>query len=387
MGGLLGLGGGASGTGFAAPQATTLTPGTSAGQQAQAYTTNQDALRQQQILLNALGSADGIGNQSRVYGQLQQVAAGQGPNPAAAMLNQATGQNVANQAALMAGQRGASSNAGLLAREAAQQGAATQQQAVGQGAALQAQQSLGALGAAGSLAQNQAAQQVGAIQSNTAAQQQEQQILQQALANQNNQNVAMQSNVNNANAGLASTQMQGQHELLGGVLGGVGSALGLAEGGEIDDDQSFSKGFADSYGSKVSPLTTGLIKLGGGIRSMLTNSTTPTEAPLKMPGPVSAVGKFLTGAFEAPQGGPQADASGTLLAALGGNVGSKLKQGGKVPGKPKVGGKVDSYANDTIDAKLSPGEIVLPRSVTQSADPVGESARFVQNELAKRGKK
>lgn len=110
----------------------------------------QSALQQangvnaQQSALGNLGSV--YGQQQLTANQLQNIAAGRGPNPAQAMLAQQTGQNVANQAALMAGQRGAGANVGLLARQAAQQGAATQQQAVGQGATMQAQQSLGALG-------------------------------------------------------------------------------------------------------------------------------------------------------------------------------------------------------------------------------------------------
>ncbi len=98
---------------------------------------------QQQAIQGLQGVA---GSQANTLAQLQGVANGTGPNPAQAMLNQQTGQNVANQAALMAGQRGAGANVGLMARQIAQQGAATQQQAVGQGASMQAQQSLGALG-------------------------------------------------------------------------------------------------------------------------------------------------------------------------------------------------------------------------------------------------
>jgi len=42
------------------------------------------------------------------------------------------------------------------------------------------------------------------------------------------------------------------------------------------------------------------------------------------------------------------------------------KQGGAVPGKAKVPG--DSPKNDTVHAKLSPGEIVIPRSIVGSSD-------------------
>ena len=79
--------------------------------------------QQQQNLLQALQNQGALQNQSNVYNQLQQVAQGQGPNPAQAMLNEATGTNVANQAALMVSARGAASNPGLIARQAAMQGA------------------------------------------------------------------------------------------------------------------------------------------------------------------------------------------------------------------------------------------------------------------------
>lgn len=78
------------------------------------------------------------------------------------------------------------------------------------------------------------------------------------------------------------------------------------------------------------------------------------------------------------------------LAANGGKVvnGEQLAAKGKmVPGKPKVGGAKNSYANDNVKALLSPGEIVLPRSVTQSKDPVNNAAKFVQAVMAKQGLK
>ena len=113
--GLVGLGGGAGGTSFQGPSAAQITNPTNAQQIGTAYTGTQGSLTQQQQLLQALQGQNGIGNQSQVYNQLQGVVNGTGPNPAQAMLNQQTGQNVAQQAALMAGQRGAASNVGLIA--------------------------------------------------------------------------------------------------------------------------------------------------------------------------------------------------------------------------------------------------------------------------------
>lgn len=50
--------------------------------------------------------------------------------------------------------------------------------------------------------------------------------------------------------------------------------------------------------------------------------------------------------------------------------------GGEIPGKAKVPG--DSAANDTVDAELSPGEIVLPRSIAQSENAPEMAAEFVR---------
>jgi hypothetical protein len=426
--GLLGLGGGAGGTGFAGPQAANITPGTDAGQIQTAYTGNQNALAQQQALLQALQAQQGIQNQSQVYGQLQNVAAGQGPNPAQAMLNQSTGQNVANQAALMAGQRGAGANVGLMARQAAQQGAQTQQQAVGQAAALQSQQSLNAIGAAGNLATQQAQQQIGATQTATQAQQSEQQILQNALASQNNANVTMQSNINNANAGLANTMLQGQQGVMGGLMGGAGAALGLAEGGTVPEkmaDGGFMSGWAganaDAPSGPISgfgqymngganpganALAKGMTQLGAGIGNKVRGSgqgnlqdTTPgavanptnnyaTAANNFGTAPGASVGDFGASPMSAPNMGSQfnQDPSAPKL-AKGGNVGGKLKSGGGVPGAAAVKG--NSYKNDIVDAKLSPGEGVIDRETMNDPGPAGQMARLLMTmvEAKKKGKK
>lgn len=242
-----------------------------------------NAMNQQQGFNGQLGAANGIGTQNSaiaglqgVAGQYQNLANGVGPNPAQAMLNQQTGQNVANQAALMAGQRGAGSNVGLLARQAAQQGANTQQQAVGQGATMQAnqqiaalqglgntQQAIGGLGttqagmqqaginAQGALAgqqvgQNMAANQAANNQANVMAGQQiagtgaatQAQLanagqLQGAVGNYNTANVSNNNSVNAGNTALAQTNMQGNQAMVGGLMNGLGSIMGGARGGYV----------------------------------------------------------------------------------------------------------------------------------------------------------
>lgn len=203
-----------------------------------------------------------------VYGQQQQLAQallaqsqGQGPNPALAQLNMATGQNVATQAALMASQRGAAVNPALVARLAAQQGAGIQQDAIGQAAAMQAQQQLAA-----------------------------QQNLQQQYAGMQNANLGLSGQqaqtgmqAQQINAGVAAANQQGQNQITGA-----------------------------------------LINAGGGVAA-------------------KAVG---------------------------------AAHGGLIPGEPEVHG--DSEANDTVPALLSPGEIVIPRSIVNGPNAHKNAAHFVK---------
>lgn len=212
------------GAGFEA-KAADITNATTPEQLAQSQAQTQQGLGQQQAFLQALQGQNGIGNQSSVFNQLQNVASGQGPNPAQTALANATGQNVANQAALMGSQRGASQNAGLMARQAANQGANIQQQAAGQAANMQANQSLNALNQMGGIAGQQVNQQAGTLQNynQNAQNNQAAQMNAQNAFNQNN--VAMQSNMNNANQAIAAGNQKAQGDLFGGLMSGVGSAI------------------------------------------------------------------------------------------------------------------------------------------------------------------
>lgn len=376
--GLLGIGGGDAGTG------QNITNPTNQNQLNDAYISAQNAQTSQAALLAALQGQNGVQNQSQVYNQLQGVANGTGPNPAQTMLNQSTGQNVANQAALAAGQRGASGNVGLMARQAGQTGAAVQQNAAGQAATLQANQSLNALGQAGNVATNQVENQIGATTANTQAAQSEQGVL-------NNANAG----VNAINGQLANTTVQGQQSIVGGGLQGIGAAL-MAEGGPVQkladggtpqsSAGSFLSGWAGGTNGQPAPigsdpgaqaLSQGMSSLGKGIGNQLNTQSTPmTNSGFTDP--------ELGSQFSSQSLGVSAPSLGADLAlSKGGNVGSKLKSGGHVPGKPKVAG--NSYANDTVKAMLSPGEVVIPNSVMQSKDPINNAAKFVASIMAKKG--
>lgn len=322
----------------------------------------QSSIEQQQNFVNQLqaqqagvaAQQQGLGNLNDIYAQQQAVANGQGPNPAQAELAQATGANVANQAALMAGQRGAGQNVGLMARQAAQQGGALQQQAAGQGATMQAQQSLAALNQLGGLANSQAAigsQQVGEQQGalgqlGAQANAQQQNLLN--ATNQLNQNkVAMQSNMNNANQATAATNAKNQQ----GILSKVGGAVSKIAGGLI--------------GGPV-----GAVIGGGDYKSGSSGGDQQQAAAPLQTGPATTVSDNPFGI------------SNQTMNAYDGGV-ADLKEGGKVSGKAQVKG--DSIKNDTVPAMLSPKEIVIPRSITMHPNAPELAAQFVREHLKKGG--
>jgi len=380
IGNVLGFGGNG---GPAGGQGVNYQPGlapvlqlTNANQINQANQGVNNALAQQQAFVNAVNGANGIGNLSSVYGQLQGVANGTGPNPAQAMLAQATGANVANQAALMAGQRGAGANPALIARQAAQAGAGVQQNAAGQAATLQANQSLNALGQLGGIAGLQAGMQQGALSG----------LNQYALAGQGQQlnagqglnqtNLAQQQGVNTINAGLAGQTQKLQGQLIGGALSGLSGGLsslaggggGAASGGPgaIGGGGAASTMFAGATGGKVSDTGIGSNPVIGP-RSMLGKHLTMSQGG-KVPALLSPGEKYLD-----PKQAKEV-ASGKK---------SISETGKTIPGKAKVKG--DSLKNDTVKAKLDAGGVVVKRSVMNSPDVVDKAHAFVSAVMAQHG--
>lgn len=346
---------------------TPIQQGTNTGQLNQAYGQSQQGINSQNALMQALQRQNGIQNQSNVYNQLQGVANGTGPNPAMAQLNNATGANVANQAALMAGQRGSGANAGLLARQAALQGGGLQQQAAGQGAALQAQQSLNALGQLGGISGQQVAQQAGATQGYTQAAQQGQQNLLNSLAQSNTANVGMQSNLNTVNADVSEKNQAANKGLIGGLLNGVGSAISsiFAEGGKVTNPKIEAVAPKNRFSSSIlephiehmariyhpEQFNSGNFAKGGKVNALVS----PGEVYL----PPDKAKAVVNG---------KAD---------------PIKDGKRIPGKAEVKG--NSVKNDTVPAKLEEGGIVIPREVLQSKNPSSAAAKFVEAHLKKNG--
>lgn len=214
-------------------QGADIQKGTNAEQLNNAYSGVQNALNNQIGITNTLTPqvANAASNQNAIAAQELAMSRGEGPNPAANQLAQATGANVANQAALMAAQRGASANPALLARQAAMQGAQVQQGAAGQAATMGSQQQINAQNNLANLSGNQINQAGQASTALNTAQQNEQQNLLNANAGTNANAVAMQSNINNNNSNANSALLGGITSMASSNIPVIGSLF--AEGGEV----------------------------------------------------------------------------------------------------------------------------------------------------------
>lgn len=207
--------------------------GTNQNQIGTAYNQAQTGINQTQDLAKttAPGVAQGTGAQANLSNQLTARAAGQGPSPAQAALNQQTGNNVATTAALIAGGRGVSANPGAAAEAAARTGAGVQQQAVGQGATLQAQEQIAAQNNLANLSATQVNQGLQGTQLNNSVAQNEQGIIQNANSSFNNAEVSNIASANAANAAVAANNQNANANLFGGITSGL-SAL-FAKGGMV----------------------------------------------------------------------------------------------------------------------------------------------------------
>lgn len=342
-------------------------------------------LKQQQDFINALAGQNGIQNQSDVYNKFGQIASGQGPNPAQAMLAQQTSNNIANQAALMAGQRGSNANAGLIARQAAMQGGNLQQQAVGQGATLQAQQSLNALGQQGGIAGQQVGNQASAIQNYNSN-------LLGGIGAQNNAAVANASQQNHANAGIQGQIASGQQQMLGNLTNAVGAGLtGIPMGGGgspvSSQPATWSSGGNDAAWMKYAA-PAGLAH-GGKVPNYAEGGEIQEPSPgyvvsfLSKKGPIKFAAGGKVPAMVSPGEGYLTPEKAKAVAQ---GKADAISSAEKIPGKPKVAGAKDSYKNDTVKKTLDEGGVVIPRSKMLADDAHAQSQKFVAAVMGKHGK-
>jgi hypothetical protein len=389
--------GGQKGSGFTAQAANLQTP-TTTGEAQVAQDQAQSGIAQQQNLANSLQAQNGIGNQSNVYNQEQGIAAGTGPNPAQAMLNQATSANTAATTSALAGQRGAGANIGLEGRQAGMIGGQNQQAAAGQGATLQANQSLAALGQAGNIAGQQVNNQMGAVQGlNSDVQNNQGQVLG-AINAQNQANISNVSQQNTANEAIAAGNAKTQNAAIGGAASGLGAmASGMTNTALKPSGTTSTSGSGTvtppNTAGGVPTQPTGVAAPAGGAYGGMVENKKLAQVPTGDRFPASDLRPhqgYGNGGF----GGGGYATGGSILPshlsdianiyhtgqfqslAYGGMAGGGLmRHGGHVPGQAKVSG--DSPVNDTVKTRLSPGEAVIPKSVMESADPASGAAQFV----------
>lgn len=408
------------GAGFNASGTPLVQPST-ADQANQDYAQSQAALQGQAGMVAALNAQNGIGNQSQVYNQLQGVANGTGPNPAQAALNQNTANNISQQAALMGSQRGASNNPALLARQAAMQGGNIQQQAIGQAATNQANQSLNAINAAGNIANQQVTNQLNGNSAYNQAVQGNRGLTLNGIQGQNNANVGMQSNINSNNQAIAQGNQKFQQGVFSNLASGASGALGMLGGGSGGGGAT---ALAGGQGEGMGGAATMLAAHGGVIPRMADGGEVDS-------GPSSSFGRSMiqdnsslipNPTSNVPMTQPAASSSGggsggssiaqlapllMMAASRGGQVPTIVSPGeayippanvravasGKadvrsagemIPGKAKVEG--DSLKNDTVPKNLDAGGVVIPRSVMNSKDPASAAAKFVAAVVAKQGR-
>jgi hypothetical protein len=376
--------------------------------------------------------------QNALASALTNQANGQGPNPALAQLNQTTQQNGQQAAGLVASQRGL--NPGEAARMGQQGQIQANQQAGGQAATLGAQQQLSAeqgLASVYGQQENAASQNASVINQG--------QLGAQGLNAQTAQ--ANTNSVNNTTGGLLSGFGALSSLAKGGVVGKDGKKTENPKLSTVPEKDRFKgnllpehlKSIADIYhGNKfawggpvsgpLASVNTPQFGSGSGNNGMASgmggSGSDKSDDSVSSPSSATSANNFGAPQLTQPalgsssgysKGGqvkPQhfdwgGDVQPDQLASVnipkenvvpvksdssgggggGGGIGAivgLLAEGGKVPGKPKV--DHNAYKNDTVPTMLTPGEVVIPLNVMNSADPVKNAAAFVAEHLAKHQK-
>ena len=169
-------------------------------------------------------------------------------------------------------------------------------------------------------------------------------------------------------AGQAA-ELQAQQSL--GALGGVGSAISNQRTQNQQTAFPVLQGVTSAAGSGLAAGA-----MGSGNDNSSENGTTPLASDTE--------GIMEYGGGEIPQkmagGGIAQNGVSQFIPALAEML---LRNGGAVPGRAEVAG--NSPRNDTVPARLSPGEIVIPRSISTKDDAPARAAAFVEAIKKKHG--
>lgn len=189
---------------------------------------------------------------------------------------------------------------------------------------------------------------------------------------QTQQNAAGQAATLQAQQQIAAQQaLQQQQATMGQQnLGLFGTAAGAQNAQNAGNVENY--GMAQGLNQKVSSENT---SAGGGILK-------------NVAGNIPVIGKVLGGLFHEGGSVPERTDIPDHLNHVArlyhpdfASGASNFTAGGPVPGRASVAG--NSARNDTVPALLSPGEAVLPRSVTQAPDAPERAAAFVRHLMGK----
>lgn len=273
--------------------------------------------------------------------QLQDSAAGKGPGAQLAqnMVNKGEREGALRTASQIASTKGV--NPGMAAKMAGDQMAAANQNAVQQGANFGLQDQMHAQDALGN-------------------------VINQGTAGQN-QNLQALISGNTGQAQAAATLAASQNAARAGMFGGILNAAGGLAGNKGLMDRLFGSGGAGAAGAAqgFGPDAT---TTGSGVA---VDSALPTATDIATS--TSLNGNSLTDNSQnrPPPGVPRMHGFGKMYS-----------HGGKVEGTAQVRG--DSPKNDTVDAKLSPGEIVIPRTASEDPDKAHKFVSAIMDKKSKR---
>lgn len=192
-------------------------------------------------------------------------------------------------------------------------------------------------------------------------------------------------------AGGGSQNTMGTNKQSGGITQGSADILSnydfgepLAYGGEV---QHYDQGGIVEDVEKLAPLAMMLMAKGGSV---------PYSFGGHVPASEDAHVRTYGNGFDAPNNYHDGGyLTPNVPYAQGGTTGhtyltpamchALMRNGGKVPGEASVPG--NSYENDTVHARLSPGEIVIPRNILESPRAGDLAKHFVEGELEKHSRK
>jgi hypothetical protein len=347
--------------------------------------------------------------QNALIGQLQTAANGGGPNPALEQLRETTNANAARTAGAIASQRGI--NPALAARMAMDAGANANQTAAGQAATLAAQQQIAARSQLAQALQAQAGLNLSGLTGTGNLQNgQNTGIIQNSLGTQGlnqataAQNANLKLGAQQINAGVAAQNANTGAGLLGGIMQGLGAAVApkAAHGGEITLEDALTKKYAaggdisipyvaipDYSGPQYSRGEAALLAGGSAVGRWVGRPVPDSSEAFAFSPDVTAqpIGSPTVAPWEGARpllttGVPFAAHGGEFARAVAARGLHDFRVGGPVPGRPMVDS--DSERNDVVPAMVSPGEVVLPRSVAQAPDAAQRAAEFVAAIKARR---